>query len=332
MPRVIAIAALLLLLCASSRGADKEKAKPAQGSDGILFNTPEADKICAKLKLTPKDHPFTLNIAKWPVHPDSDKIIAFIGDGVLAANQDMNFVIAGKAQKKVPCKLTTGADESDPGPYPIPDNAPIKEWPAAGEKDLAKFQAAGDGDRHLIVLQPDTGTIFEFYNVWRRGTGWEAYCEATWDKDKGWKRPAGWTSADAAGLPIFPLTPRYDEFEKGEINHPLRVTFKITRKEYLFPATHYASKNEDPAAPAMGMRFRLKKSFDSEKLGPQAKIVAKALATYGMFCADNGSNWRVSMSPDPRIPAAIHQQLKAIKSSDFEVVHVDAKTGKPPER
>jgi hypothetical protein len=222
-------------------------------------------------------------------------------------------------QKPVAVKLTAYGDESDPGPYPMPDNAPIEDWNPAGSEPLAAKQAKVEkGDRHVIVVDPVRGLLFEFYQGRKTDQGWQASCEATFDLKTNALRPDGWTSSDAAGLPIFPLTVRYDDVAGGEVKHAIRFTVHRTRSAYVYPATHKASNKTDPDLPRMGERFRLKADVDISGLSPHAQAIAKGLKKYGMINADNGGDWRISVAPDPRIKGL--NDLGKIKAGDFEVI------------
>jgi hypothetical protein len=183
---------------------------------------------------------------------------------------------------------------------------------------LDAIQRTGSGDRHMIVLDPFAGRLYEFYNGRRTDAGWTAAGEATFDLTANVMRPAGWTSSDAAGLPILPSIVRYDECVRGLIDHALRFTIKRSRKAYVYPATHSAGQTDDPTIPRMGERFRLKSAVTIDAFPPFAKVVAQALKTYGMFVADNGSDWRISVAPDRRIQGL--EALKQLKGSDFEVI------------
>ena len=184
------------------------------------------------------------------------------------------------------------ADESDKGPYPIPANVPIEGAPAH----------SSDGDRHAVIVDRDTCTLYELYALRRSGGHWEAGSGAIWNLRSNALRPAGWTSADAAGLPILPGLARFDgDAATGRIDHALRFTAPRTRRAYIYPARHFASDSTDPSLPPMGLRVRLKASVDISHLPRQARIVAQALKTYGMILADNGSSWFVSRRAEPAL-------------------------------
>jgi hypothetical protein len=219
-------------------------------------------------------------------------------------------------------------DESDPGPYPIPDNAPIENWPMARNEDqgalprngitFGQFQREGTGDRHLIVVDPARGAVHEFWQARRTDAGWEASQASTFDLLSNRLRPVGWTSADAAGLPIFPAIVRYDEVARGRVEHAMRFTVRRTRRAYVYPATHFASSSSDPSLPRMGERFRLRRDFDIAPFPPHAQAILRGLKQYGMFVADNGSDWLMSIAPDRRFEGL--ESLARVNGSDFEVV------------
>lgn len=222
-------------------------------------------------------------------------------------------VVAGNTPR-VPLTFTYN-DESDPGPYPIPANAPIEGGPNS------------NGDRHILVLDRDNQKLYETfssYPVLNNGqiVGWDCGSGAIFDLKSNAVRPAGWTSADAAGLPIFPGLVRYDEVARGVINHALRFTVSRTQRGYVFPARHFASRSSDATLPPMGMRVRLKASFDISSYPPQSRVVLQCLKTYGMIVADNGSDWFVSGAPDARWNDDDLNTLKRIRGHDFEVVQL----------
>jgi len=200
------------------------------------------------------------------------------------------------------------ADESDKGPYPIPKTVHIEGG------------RTSDGDRHALLLDKDACRLYELFALYPKTAGWKAGSGAIWGLRSNAVRPAGWTSADAAGLPIFPGLARYDEVARGTIDHALRFTAARTRRAYVYPARHDASSSDDPSLPPMGARVRLKAGVDISGYPRQARIVLQALKTYGMILADNGSNWYISGAPDPRWSNDALHALGGIKGSDFEVV------------
>jgi hypothetical protein len=207
---------------------------------------------------------------------------------------------------KVAIHFTDYGDESDPGPYPVPKNV----------------AAEGGGDKHVLVIDTINRKLYELFNASPRADGsWDASSGAVFDLNSNALRPKGWTSADAAGLPIFPGLVRYDEaVEKGEIKHALRFTASKTQKGFINPARHYASSCTDAKLPPMGLRVRLKSSVNISGYPKEVQIILNALKTYGMILADNGSNWYVSGSPDSRWNDSSLAKIKGIKGRDFEVV------------
>jgi hypothetical protein len=203
------------------------------------------------------------------------------------------------------------ADESDKGPYPIPANVPIEGAPAH----------ANEGDRHALIVDRDSCRLYELYALRRTGGGYAAGSGAIFDLRSNRLRPAGWTSADAAGLPILPGLARWDgDAATGSIDHALRFTVERTRRAYIYPARHFASSSTDPALPPMGLRVRLKAGVDIASLPRQARIVAQAMKTYGLILADNGSNWYVSGAPSPHWSNDELHALGRLSGADFEVV------------
>src|SRR5204863_3273539 len=191
-------------------------------------------------------------------------------------------------------------------------------WPLNNRK-LAEHQRAKEkGERHVLVVDPVNRMLYEFYQGRKTGDGWQAACEATFDLKSNKLRPDGWTSSDAAGLPIFPAVVRYDECERGLVEHAMRFTVRRSRKAYVYPATHFASRLTDEILPRMGERFRLRQDFDESGFSPHVRAILRGLKKYGMFVADNGGDWRISVAPDSRIKGL--NELRKLKGSDFEVV------------
>jgi hypothetical protein len=180
--------------------------------------------------------------------------------------------------------------------------------------------AGEEGDRHVLVLQRGSCKLYELYAARRRGTGWEAGSGAVFDLRSNALRPEGWTSADAAGLPIFPLLVRYPEVHAGRIDHALRVTVEKTQRGYIHPATHFASESSDPNLPPMGLRLRLKASFGLGGYHGEALVVLRALKRYGLIVADNGSSWYITGAPDARWDDEDLNQLKSVPGSAFQAV------------
>jgi hypothetical protein len=170
----------------------------------------------------------------------------------------------------------------------------------------------------VLIVDPVNRMLYELYQGRKTDAGWEAACSAIFDLKSNKLRPDGWTSTDAAGLPIFPAVVRFDEVERGMVEHAMRFTVKKTRKAYVYPATHYASRLTDDDLPRMGERFRLRADFDVTGFSPHVQAILKGLKKYGMFVADNGGDWRLSIAPDSRIKNL--EELKKLKGSDFDVV------------
>lgn len=294
----------------------------------VLFDTPEADAILSAMEIFPANNPWNLVVSDWPVHPRSNEIVASIGrEKKLRVNDDMCFVIVPPNYPKIEVKLAGYTEESDKGPFPVPDNLPIEGWPKSVSTDgkpLTLEQAQRrppkyDSDRHGIIVDPVAGKLYEFFVMGKVDAKWVAEQSSIFDLKSNRLRPDGWTSADAAGLPIFPAIIRYDELQRGEVEHAMRFTVRRSRKSYVYPATHHAGHGTDESLPRMGERFRLKKDVDISKFSGPAQAILKGLKKYGMFVADNGLEWSLSMAPDPRIPT-LHEEIGKLHGSDFEVI------------
>jgi hypothetical protein len=298
---------------------DANKSRPIpKVTKPILFNTPEADRVVASMQIFPPDNPWNEDVSGRPVHPRSKQIVASMdANRHLYFNSDMGFVIVPPDQKRVPVKIIAYPGESDPGPYPIPDNAPVEGWPINGP-DLATGQRKGKGDRHVIVVDPHRHRLYELFVARRTDAGWQADQVSTFDLQSNKLRPKGWTSADAAGLPIFPAVVRFDECERGMVEHAMRVTARKTRRAFVYPATHFASRHKDVNLPRMGERLRLRANYDISSFSPHAQAVLKGLKKYGMIVADNGISWNLSVAPDKRIKGL--EALTKVKGRDFEVI------------
>jgi len=268
----------------------------------------------------PADNPWNTPVDQDPVDPNSDALIASIGltRGLhpdFGANYNggpfgIPYIVVGGTTPAVSVTFDY-ADESDPGPYPIPTDAPIEGGAASG------------GDRHVLAIDRDHWKLYELFAAYpiAGSPNWTAGSGAIFDLGSDALRTAGWTSADAAGLPIFPGLVRYDEVvEQGAILHALRFTVSHTRHGYVYPARHYASSDTNPFVPPMGMRVRLKASYDISGYPASARVILQALKTYGMIVADNGSDWYISGTPDPKWDDDDLDQLKTVPGSAFEVV------------
>jgi hypothetical protein len=264
----------------------------------------------------PSNNPWNQDISKLPVDKYSAQLIASIGlttglhpDFGSAPANGIPYIVVPGTQAPVQIAFTAYGDESDPGPYPIPPNAPIE----------------GDTDQHVLVVDRDHWLLYEMFLASKvAGTSnWKAACGAKFDLNSNALRPEFWTSADAAGLPIFPGLVRYDEVvTHGAIHHALRFTASKTRKAFVWPARHWASSNTSVYTPSMGMRVRLKASYDISKFPAEVQVILTALKKYGMFLADNGSNWYISGAPDPRWNDANLHALSSVHGSNFEVVQM----------
>jgi len=294
----------------------------------VLFDTPEADAILSALEIFPQNNPWNLVVEDWPLHPNSKNIIASIGAGKpLRYNPDMGFVLVSPDQKKAAIKITGYPDESDKGPFPVPDNVPIEGWPVYYQRSNSRLTLDqvqrnlknDDSDRHAILVDPVNRMLYEFFQLKKTDAGWQAAQSSVFDLKSNKLRPDGWTSTDAAGLPIFPSVVRYDELKRGQIEHALRVTVVKSRRAYVYPATHFASRHTDKNLPRMGERVRLRRDFPISGFSPEVTAILQGLKKYGMLVADNGIDWAISVAPDPRIPV-LHEELRKIQGSDFEVI------------
>ncbi len=266
----------------------------------------------------PNNNPWNTPIDGALIDPNSNAIITSIGlldrlhpdfgafwDG---GPFGIPYVVVGKRQPLAPVSFEYW-EESDPGPYPIPANPPIEGG------------SSSTGDRHILVIQRDSLKLYETFSSYPQGNGWQCGSGAIFNMRSNALRPDGWTSADAAGLPIFPGLVRYDEaVQLGEIRHALRFTVQATRRAYTHPATHWASSNTNANLPPMGMRVRLKASFNITGYPAVCQVILRALKKYGMFVADNGGDWFLSGVPDSRWNDTDINRLKDLRGQDFEVV------------
>ena len=318
---------LLLILAADGKSSVD---KP------VLFNTKEADAIVSTMQIFPSDNPWNADVSQWPLHKNSDAIVVSIGkDKPLRCNSDMGYILVPSNQKLVEVKLVEYPDESDKGPYPLPDGITIEGWPksyttdrdaktAPPLEDIQRDKSNEGGDRHAIVVDPGKRMLYEFYQLKKTDAGWQAAGAAIFDLQSNKLRPDGWTSTDAAGLPLFPAIIRYDEVQKGVVGHAMRVTVKNTRRAYVYPATHFASRKTDENLPRMGERLRLKADYDIRGFSKEVQAILKGLKKYGMLVADNGIDWALSSAPDERIPS-LHEELRKVKGAAFEVVEMPGK-------
>ena len=285
-----------------------------KGSDNAVTH-PTESLTPDNLQVFPADNPWNSDISKEPTDPNSDNIIADIGNdvhlhpdfGTVWDNEPIGipYNLVGKNQQMEAISFQYKS-ESDPGPYPIPPDALIESG----------------SDRHVLVIDTFNLKLYEIFSATRnKDNSWNAGSGAVYDLNSNALRPDFWTSADAAGLPIFPGLVRYDEVvEKGVITHALRFTVQNTRNAFVHPATHAASSSNNQNYPPMGMRVRLKYGFDISAFSPHIQVILKALKKYGMFVADNGSNWYISGAPDSRWDDDELGELKSIQGNNFEVV------------
>jgi hypothetical protein len=310
--RATSIAGIILILALSGRVLNFA-ASPAhargEGRAAIIAGCP----------LYPASNIWNRDIASLPLQRNSASFIdsiglsghlhADFGSGLYAgAPIGIPYIVVPGGQRGVAVRFNY-AGESDPGPYPLPANAPIEGG------------ARSSGDRHVIVVKSGTCRLYELYDGRPQADGsWSAGSGASWNLTSNALRPASWTSADAAGLPILPGLVRYDEVASGVINHALRFTVASTQKSFLWPARHQASSSADPNLPPMGLRLRLKASFDISSYTPTNRVILTALKHYGMFVADNGSSWFISGAPDNRWNNDDLHALGNVPGSAFEAV------------
>ena len=264
----------------------------------------------------PPDNAWHENISRLPVSPLSNAYIASIGAG-LDLHPDFGsnltygipYAVVPASQPKVAIHFTAYGDQSDPGPYPIPPGAPIEGG------------SGSSGDRHVLVVQSGACKLYELYSAFPNADGsWNAASGAVFNLRSNRLRPNGWTSADAAGLPIFAGLIRYDEIQRGYIDHAIRFTAPVTQAGFIHPATHFASSSTNPDLPPMGLRLRLRASFDISRFPRVARIILTAMKRYGLILADNGSPWYFQGATDPRWDDAALDTLKTVPGSAFQVV------------
>jgi hypothetical protein len=297
-----------------------------QGAECVTSCTASGcGRVPAECAVFPADNIWNTRIDGLPPHPDSDAFVASVGlnaglhadfgSGLYEGRPiGIPFIRVPSSQPAVPIEFAAYEDESDPGPYPIPEGAPIEGGSCAS------------GDRHVIVVQEGSCTLYELFNARPlAGGGWRADSGAVFDLTSHALRPAGWTSADAAGLPILPGLVRWQEIEAGAIEHALRFTASETRKEFVWPARHHAGSSTSQNVPPMGQRFRLKDEFDITGFSPENKIILNALKQYGMILSDNGSDWFLSGTPNDNWNNDDLRELReGVHGRDFEAI--DAET------
>jgi hypothetical protein len=292
--RIVTTSVLVAIVCSVT-------SLPSRG-DGSISGCP----------VFPADNAWNRDISTEPVDPLSDAYIASLlqdeqfvhPDFGSNANFGIPFTVVPADQKPLKVKFTEFPEESDPGPYPIPRRAPVE----------------GGGDRHTLSVQTGTCKLYELYHAKFKRKKWFAGGGAVFDLKSNAQRPAGWTSADAAGLPIFPGLARRDEAAAGVIAHALRFTAERTQDGYVDPARHEASSDSDPNLPPMGLRLRLKSTFDISQFTGASKVILQALKTYGMLLADNGTAGYISGATDTGWDDDDLNQLKTVPLDAFEAV------------
>jgi len=318
---ILALGALAVLLVAGSASSALAP-YPSLGSKCGVFPKPGND-VADDAPSLPDQRAWNQDISQAPVDPRSHQIIDFInshgGDELhpdfgSPRRYGIPYAVVGKRAKRTKVKFTAYGDESDRGKYRIPLSAPVEGG------------ANADGDRHVIAYDKARCKLYELYRAFpkRKQRRWNADAGVIWNLRSAGLRRDGWTSADAAGLPIFPGLVRYDEVKSGRIDHAIRATFEVTRAGWIHPASHCASDETSPNAPPMGMRFRLKSGYDISGMTGDAKVIAEALKRYGFINADNGSNWYFQGASDRRWNDDNLNQLKEIPGSAFEVVRSQA--------
>jgi hypothetical protein len=291
-----------------------------------VFAGPDQD--LGDFKVFPDDNVWKWDISNYQVHPNSAKFLASMGTATMmhpdfgtvwaGAPIGIPYLVVTSSQPLVPIVYTDYGDESDPGPFPIPLSAAIEGG------------SASTGDRHVITVDKDRKILCELYYAFPKTATWEASSGAKFDLTINDNHPLGWTSADAAGLPIFPGLVRYEEvYLKKEVNHAIRMTVQNSQKAYIFPARHYASSSTDTTRPPMGLRLRMKAGYDISRFSPAIRIICNAMKKHGLIVADNGSNWYISGAPDPRWSDDTLGQLKTIPGSAFEVILTVDAQGNP---
>ncbi|MBX7250926.1 MAG: hypothetical protein K1X50_03010 [Candidatus Promineofilum sp.] len=300
------------------------EASPTQATAPAPPSTPAQSTAGLPCALFPPDNIWNTPIDTLPRHPLSDAYVdtigraeefhADFGAGIWPPEDGgpigIPYVVVPAGQPGVPVSFYYD-DQSDPGPYPIPSDPPIEGG------------SQSDGDRHILIVQAGTCRLYELYDAWPRDDGgWDAGSGAIYDLSSHALRPAGWTSADAAGLPILPGLVRYDEVAAGEINHALRFTAPETQRAFVWPARHFASDLTATHYPPMGQRFRLRADFDLSGFAPEVQVILRAMQRYGIILADNGAPWYISGAPDERWDNDILRQLHQLTGDDFEAVDV----------
>jgi len=318
-------------------------------TNSIVFNTSNADAVVSAMQIFPVTNPWNECISNRPVLVNSDAMIAQINSDVGASNrklklfQEMNFALVPDGQLLVSNRFVLYANQSDLnggkspyGLYPTPTNLPIEGWPSqTGSQTLTQWQTNNDGsDRHSIIVQPGSGLIYETWNAVRIGTNWQAANGAMFNLNSNGLRPDGWTSGDAAGFPMFPALVRYDECERGMVEHACRLVVVKTRQEHIYPATHDAGSVAATQTnyPAMGQRLRLKASYViTNSWTKEEKALLLGLKKYGAMVSDNSSSFfSISITPDDRWGSKLDHIINGnIAITNFEVIQTTATNAGP---
>jgi hypothetical protein len=312
------VAAALVAAAAIGPAANALGPYPSLGSCPVFPKPPAS--LSPQAPSLPTEAAWNQDVSRAPVAADSAAVISYIDShGGDRLHPDFGspraygfpYAVVDSGQRRLPIRYTAYGDESDPGPFPIPTGAPVEGG------------AGSDGDRHVLVVDRSSCVLYELYRAFPRGgphPHWNADSGAEWNLRSAARRPDSWTSADAAGLPIFAGLVRYDEVAAGHLEHAIRVTFDSTRDAWVHPASHCAGDTSDPAAPAMGTRLRLRRSYGLSGFSGAARTIALALKRYGLIVADNGSNWYFGGSSDRRWDDEDLDQLKRIPGDAFQVV------------
>ncbi len=336
----IAVLTLTLLLCIAACGRPQSTPSPSGNGSNSGNGTGSgsgsgAQSQCSAISTGqgaslngfrpfPADNAWNLDISSAPVDPNSDAIINFIGPGIglhpdfgsglyNGSSMGIPYVVVNGSQNPVNINFTAYGDESDPGPMPVPSNAPIEGYPSPGS-----------GDRHVLVIDNSNCFLYEMYSSYANNDGtWNAGSAAVWDLLNDEQRPWTWTSADAAGLSIFAGLIRYDEVASGKIQHAIRFTLPQSQAAMIPPASHWAATSSNSLAAPMGMRMRLKASYDISGFSTNVQVILTALKTYGMIMADNGSAMYLSGAPDDNWDNNDLHNLSQVPAAAFEVVQMN---------
>jgi hypothetical protein len=312
---VLALSALAVI---APQGADALAPYPSLGGCPVFPDPPAS--LSPRASSLPNQSAWNQDISRAPVARNSAAIVSRIdAHGADRLHPDFGsprtygfpYAVVGAGQRTLPVHYTAYGEESDRGPFPVPAGAPIEGGRRSG------------GDRHVLVLDRSRCVLYELYRAFfkrRPHAHWNADSGARWNLRSAAVRHASWTSADAAGLPIFPGLVRYEEVAAGHVDHAIRVTFDVTRNAWVRPASHCAGATSNPSAPPMGMRLRLRPGYGLTRFSGAAKVIARALKSYGLIVADNGANWFIGGTSDRRWDDENLDQLKRIPGGAFQVV------------